>query len=147
MKVILRQNVEKLGKQGETVSVKDGYARNFLFPKKLALPATPQNLRFIDQEKRRVAVKEIKEKTEAEALASKLSQISLTVIKKVGENDILYGSVTAAEISDLLKREGIEIDKRKIEIEEPIKTLGIFTVPVKVHQDVTAEVKVWIVKE
>lgn len=147
MKVILRADVEKLGKRGDIVKVADGYARNYLLPKGLALKETSSNLKLFEEEKKLLAVKQVKEKAEAEAIAEKIKQISITIVKKVGENEVLYGSVTSAEIADLLIKEGIEIDRRKIEIDDPIKTTGIFNVPIKIHPEVTAELKVWVVKE
>ncbi len=147
MKIVLKEDVHKLGKRGETLNVADGYARNYLLPKGLALVANSHNLRLLELEKKKIVAKEIKERAEAEVLAARLENISLTVVKKVGENDILYGSVTTAEISDLLKNEGIEIDKKKIELDEAIKTTGIFTIPIKIYKDISAEIKLWIVKE
>lgn len=147
MKVILRADVEKLGKRGDIVKVADGYARNYLLPKGLALKETSSNLKLFEEEKKLLAVKQVKEKAEAEAIAEKIKQISITIVKKVGENEVLYGSVTSAEIADLLIKEGIEIDRRKIEIDDPIKTTGIFNIPIKIHPEVTAELKVWVVKE
>lgn len=147
MKVILKADVEKLGKRGDIVKVADGYARNFLLPKGLALKENPSNLKIIEEEKKLLAVKQVKEKAEAETMAEKLKQVSITVVKKVGENEVLYGSVTSSEIADLLKKEGIEVDRRKIEIADPIKTTGIFNVPIKIHPEVSAEIKVWVVKE
>jgi large subunit ribosomal protein L9 len=147
LKVILRADVEKLGKRGDAVKVADGYARNYLLPKGLALIETPGSLKIIEEEKKLLAVKQVKEKAEAEALSEKLKQVSLTIVKKVGENEVLYGSVTSTEIEELLKKEGIEVDRRKIELSEPIKTTGIFNVPIKIHPEVTSEIKVWVVKE
>lgn len=147
MKVVLKEDIDNVGKRGEKVDVADGYARNYLLPKGLALLATIHNLKLLDIEKRKIVAHEIKEKAEAEVLAGKLAQKSLTVVRKVGESDILYGSVTAADICELLQKEGIEIDRRKIELEEPIKTTGIFTIPIRIYKDVSAEIKLWIVKE
>lgn len=147
MKVILRADVEKLGKRGDVVKVANGYARNYLLPKGLALQETPENLKIIEEHKILLAVKQVKEKAEAEDIADKLKQVSLTIVKKVGENEVLYGSVTTLEIAELLKKEGIDIDRRKIEMVDSIKTTGIFNVPIKIHAEVTAEIKVWVVKE
>jgi large subunit ribosomal protein L9 len=147
LKVILKADVEKLGKRGDIVKVADGYARNYLLPRGLALKESSDNLKIIEEEKKLLAVKQVKEKAEAEVMAEKLKQISITIVKKVGENEALYGSVTSTEIADLLKKEGMEVDRRKIEIGDPIKTTGIFNVPIKVHPEVTAEIKVWVVKE
>jgi large subunit ribosomal protein L9 len=147
MRIVLRENVEKLGRRGEVVKVANGFARNFLLPKKLALEATDANLKRIEQERRVREVHEAKEKQEFQALASRLSQLSLTAVRKVGENETLYGSVTNGDVGELLEKEGFSIDKRKILLDEPIKSLGIYEVPVKLHPEVTATVKVWVVKE
>jgi large subunit ribosomal protein L9 len=140
MKLVLRQDVDKLGKRGEVIKVADGYGRNFLLPKQLALEATPGNLKRVELEHRGVEVKRVRERQEAEELARRLAAVSCTVARKVGENDALYGSVTNADIAAFL-------DKRKIVLEEPLKALGIYTVPVRLHPEVTAEIKVWVVKE
>ena len=147
MKIVLRTDVETLGRRGEVVRVADGYARNYLLPKKLALEATPGNLKLIEQERRVQEVHEAKEKQEAEALAARIAQLSCTAVRKVGENEVLYGSVTGADVAELLEKEGFSLDKRKILLEEPIKSLGIYEVPIKLHPQVTASVKVWVVKE
>jgi large subunit ribosomal protein L9 len=147
MKVILRSDVERLGQTGEVVSVAAGYARNYLLPRGLALEASPKNMERIELDKKREVKAQQQRKEEAQALASRLEQISLTISKQAGESDKLFGTVTAMEIAQALEKEGQEIDKRKIELEEPIKTLGIYTVPVKLHADVTAKVKLWVVKE
>jgi len=147
MKVILRSDVERLGRTGEVVTVKPGYARNYLFPRGLALEASNRAVELIEVEKKRDVKLQEKKREEATALASKLEQLSLTISKQAGESDKLFGSVTAMEVAESLAKEGFEIDKRKIEIEEPIKTLGIYTVPVKLHAEVTAKVKLWVVKE
>jgi large subunit ribosomal protein L9 len=129
------------------VKVAEGYARNFLLPKGKALPATAGNLKTIEREKRRYVVQQAKEKQEAESQAQRLAGLSCTVVRKVGENDVLYGSVTAADIAEYLEKDGIAIDKRRIQIAEPIKSLGIYTIPVRLHSEVTAQLKVWVVKE
>jgi large subunit ribosomal protein L9 len=147
MKLVLRQDVDKLGKRGEVVKVADGYGRNFLLPKQLALEATPGNLKRVEREHRGVEVKRVRERQEAEDLARRLAAVSCTVARKVGENDALYGSVTNADIAAFLEKEGFGLDKRKIVLEEPLKALGIYTVPVRLHPEVTAEIKVWVVKE
>lgn len=147
MKLVLRQDIDKLGKRGEVVKVSDGYGRNFLLPKQLALPATPGNLKRVELERRGVEVKHVRERQEAEDLARRLAAVSCTVARKVGENDALYGSVTNADIAAFLEKEGFGLDKRKIVLEEPIKALGIYAVPVRLHPEVTAEIKVWVVKE
>ncbi len=147
MKVILRQDVDKLGSAGDVVTVKDGYARNYLIPKQLAYPATPSNLRRFEEEKKRLLMQSEREKRQAEILAKELEKASCTISVAVGEEDKLFGSVTSQDIAEALQEKGIEIDKRKIQLEEPIKALGIYTVPVKLHPEVTANVKVWVVKK
>jgi len=147
MRIVLRTDVESLGRRGEVVKVADGYARNYLLPKRLAMEATPGNLKLIEQERRVQEVHEAKEKQEAEALAARIAQLSCTAVRKVGENEVLYGSVTGADVAELLEKEGFSLDKRKILLEEPIKSLGIYEVPIKLHPQVTASVKVWVVKE
>jgi large subunit ribosomal protein L9 len=147
MRIVLRENVEKLGRRGEVVKVADGYARNFLLPKKLAFEATDANLKRIEQERRVREVQESRDKQEAQALSTRMSQLSLTAVRKVGENEILYGSVTNGDVAELLEKEGFTIDKRKILLDDPIKSLGIYEVAVKLHPEVTATIKVWVVKE
>jgi large subunit ribosomal protein L9 len=147
MRIVLRTDVENVGRRGEVIKVANGFARNFLLPKKLALEATPGNMKRIDQERKVQEVHEAKEKQEAEALAGKIAQLSCTAVRKVGENEVLYGSVTTADIAELLEKEGYSLDKRKILLDEPIKALGIYEVPVKIHPQVTASLKVWVVKE
>jgi large subunit ribosomal protein L9 len=147
MKVILRKNSEKLGSVGEVVSVKDGYARNYLIPRSIAYEATEGSLRQLEEERKqqsRVVDKEIKQ---AEALASKLEKISITIKMKVGEEDKLFGSVTAQMIADELVEKEITLDKRHIVLEEPLKALGIYDVPVKLAGGVNGKIKVWIVRE
>lgn len=146
MKVILTQNYETLGNEGEVVNVKPGYARNFLLPQNIALTYTPGNLKQYEEMKKLKAVRENKDKVEAEALAEKLNKISCTASVEVGEGDKLFGSVTSQNICDLLKEKGVEIDRRKIVLDEPIKALGIYTVPIKLHSEVEAKIKVWVVK-
>jgi len=147
MRVVLREDIDKLGRRGEVREVAAGYARNFLLPKGKALPATDGNMKRVEQERRRYAVIEAKEKEDAAAVGRRIAGVSCTIVRKVGENDQLYGSVTAADIGEYLAKEGIEIDKRRILLEEPIKALGIYTIPVKLHADVQGEVRVWVVKE
>lgn len=147
MKVILRQNYEGLGSIGDVVAVKDGYARNFLVPRKIAYRATASSLKALEEEKKQHERKEVKSMKEAEALASKLSSLSLTIPMKVGEDEKLFGSVTSQMIADALATQNFTVDKRDITLEEPIKALGIFEVPVKVHSKVSAKVKVWVVRE
>jgi large subunit ribosomal protein L9 len=147
MKVILKSDIERLGKTGEVVNVAAGYARNYLFPQGKALQASARNMEVIEVEKKSIARAQERKKVESAALAEKLEQLSLTISKQAGENDKLFGTVTAMEIAGALEKEGHEIDKRKIMLEEPIKTLGIYSVPIRLHAEVTAQVKVWVVKE
>jgi large subunit ribosomal protein L9 len=147
MKIVLRQDVDKLGKRGEVVSVAAGYGRNYLVPKLMALPATPSNLKRVELDRHRQTIRGVRERGDAESLAQRLGRVSCTVARKVGEGDVLFGSVTNGDIAAFLEKEGLGIDKRKILLEEPIKALGIYTVPVRLHPEVTAEIKVWVVKE
>lgn len=147
MEVILRDHVEHLGSRGEIVKVADGYARNYLLPRKLALPATPANRNWVARERRIVEAKEAEARGAAEALAARLAALDITIIRKVGENDQLYGSVTNADIGDVLTEKGFELDRRKILLPDPIKALGEFTVPVKLHRDVTGQLKVVVNRE
>ena len=147
MKLILREDIEKVGKRGEVVEVAAGYGRNFLLPKGMAYSYSTGNARKVEVERRITNLHVAREKREAEDLAAKLSQISTTIVRKVGENETLYGSVTNADIAEALEKEGFTVDRRKILLEEPMKTLGIYTVPVRIHPEVTAELKVWVVKE
>ncbi|MDP1678482.1 MAG: 50S ribosomal protein L9 [Bacteroidota bacterium] len=147
MKVILRQNYSQLGNIGDVVEVKNGFARNFLIPRSIAFRATEGNLKALEQEKIQHARKEGKVVQDFEKLAAQLGSISLTITMKVGEDDKLFGAVTSQMISESLTEKGYSIDKRIIELEEPIKTLGIFEVPVKLHTKVSAKVKVWVVRE
>jgi large subunit ribosomal protein L9 len=147
MQIVLKEDIEKLGHRGEIVKVADGYARNYLLPLGKALPATPGNLKVIEREKRRYVVRLTKEKEENETLAGRIQALSLTLVRKVGESDVLYGSVTSGDIAEALSKEGVVVDKRRIQLPEPIKSLGIYTIPVRLHPEVTAEVKVWVVKE
>jgi large subunit ribosomal protein L9 len=147
MEVILRDHVEKLGKRGEIVKVSDGYARNYLLPRKLALPATEGNRKHVERERKIMETREAEEKSQAEAIASRLSTIDITIARRVGETEQLYGSVTAVDIADFLKTKGFEIDRRKLILPEPIKTIGEHDVPLKLHREVTAPLKVKVVKE
>ena len=147
MKVILRKEHEKLGQIGTAVVVKDGYARNYLIPRGIAFPATDGGMRALEEEKKQAARRSNKELKESEKLAANLEKVSLTVKMNVGEDEKLFGSVTSQMISDVLKEQGFTIDKRVIDLEEPIKALGIYTVNVKLHQNVIGKVKVWVVAE
>ncbi len=147
MKIILRQNYTTLGAIGDVVDVKDGYARNFLIPRNIAFRATAGNLKALEEEKKLLARKEEKTMKDAEKLSAQLASASVTISMKVGEDDKLFGAVTSQMIADSLNEKGYTIDKRIIELEEPIKTLGIFEVPVKLHSKVVTKVKVWVVRE
>ncbi|MFA3782560.1 50S ribosomal protein L9 [Melioribacteraceae bacterium 4301-Me] len=147
MKVILRKNYDKLGKVGEVVEVKDGFARNFLIPRQIAYQATKGNILSFEEEKKQILKREAKELEAAQKLAAELEKISITIPVKVGEEDKIFGSVTNQMIADSLKEKGYEVDKRKIEIAEPIKALGIYSVNIKLHPSVSATVKTWVVRE
>lgn len=142
MKVILIEELRGLGSRGDVVSVKDGYARNFLIPKKLAREATPGNLKAVEQERKKWALLGQQEKEVALRAADRVKGIKITVTKRVGEHGQLFGSVTANEIADALHAKGIEVDKRRIELGQPIKTLGVHDVEVKLHRDVAAHIQV-----
>jgi large subunit ribosomal protein L9 len=147
VKVILRQNLDQLGQIGDVIEVKDGYARNFLIPKKIAYPATEGYLKTLEEEKRQLARRQQKELRSAEKLAADLEKVSLTIPMKVGEEDKLFGAVTPQMIAEHLAEKGFEIDKKKIEIEEQIKATGVFTVNVRLHTNIIAKLKVWVVAE
>jgi large subunit ribosomal protein L9 len=147
MKVILRKDFETLGKIGDVVAVKDGYARNYLLPRQIAYRATTSSLRALEEEKKQHERQEQKQLKDAEKIGSELEKVSITIAMKVGEDDKLFGSVTSQMIADALKEKGFTVDKRTIELEEPIKTLGIFEVPVKLHTKISAKAKVWVVRE
>ena len=147
MEVILRQHVDNLGNRGDIVKVADGYARNFLLPRKLALPATDGNRKHVERERKIMEAREAEEKGQAEAIASRLSAVDIAIARRVGETEQLYGSVTASDIAEYLKGKGFEIDRRKLILPEPIKTLGEHNVPLKLHRDVTLPLKVKVVRE
>ena len=147
MKIILRQDHDKLGKLGDIVDVKDGYARNFLIPRNIGYQATPGNLRAHEEEKKQIAARQQKDLNNAEKLAAELEKISITLKVKVGEDEKLFGSVTSQMIADALQEKGISIDKRIVDLDEPIKALGIYTVNVKLNSTTTGKVKVWVVSE
>jgi large subunit ribosomal protein L9 len=144
VEVILREHVENLGRRGDIVKVADGYARNFLLPRKLALQVTEENKRQISRERTKAEAKEADELKEAQALATRLGLVEITIERRVGEHDTLYGSVTSADIADALAARELPIDRRKIQLGEPLRTLGEHTVQVKLHREVTAPVKVTI---
>ncbi len=147
MKIILRDDVENVGKVGEVVTVKDGFARNFLIPRKLAIPATTGNLRAIGTVKLQKDQRDKKRLREADRIKMGLEKISCTAEVQVGEEDKVFGSVTSAHIAELLKEQGFEIDRRDILLDEPLKALGVYTVDIKLERDVTAKLKVWVVKK
>lgn len=147
MEVILRQHVDHLGERGQIVKVANGYARNYLLPRKLALQATEGNKRHVERERKIMESREADEKGQAEAIASRLSDVQITIARRVGETDQLYGSVTAADISDYLKTKGFDVDRRKLVLVDPIKTLGEHSVPLKLHRNVMVPLKVNVVKE
>jgi large subunit ribosomal protein L9 len=147
MEVILREHVEHLGRRGDVVKVAPGYARNYLLPRNLALAVTQGNRRIIERERKIAEAREAEEKQTADAVAARLAQVELTFERRVGETEQLYGSVTSADLSEALGAKGLEIEKRKIHLDEPIKAIGEFTVPVRLHRDVTAQVKVHVVKQ
>lgn len=146
-KIILRQDYENLGTIGEVVEVKSGYARNFLIPRGIAYRATDGALRAVEAEKHAYNAKQARLEGDARAIAEKLESVSITIPMKVGEEDRLFGSVTAQMISEELARQGHTIDRRNIQIEEPIRTLGMYDVQVKLHRDVTTSLKVFVVNE
>jgi large subunit ribosomal protein L9 len=147
MEIILRQAVENLGKPGDVVDVKPGYARNYLIPRGLALPATDGYKKQIEQQKAHLEARENERVAAARALAARLEQVSLTFSARVGEEDKLFGSVTAADVAQQLQGQGFDVEKRQVELHEPIKTLGVFRVPVKLHAEVKPEVRVWVIKQ
>jgi len=147
MEVILREHVDNLGKRGEIVKVADGYARNFLLPRKLALLATDANRKHIERERKIVEVRESQEKGQAEGVAARLATLEIVIERRVGDTEQLYGSVTASDIADVLKGKGFEVDRRRIILPEPIKAIGDHDVPLKLHREVTVQLKVRVRKE
>ncbi len=147
MEVILREDVAKLGRRGEVVKVAEGYGRNFLLPRGLAMPVTDANKAQIEKERKVHEARMAKEKAEFESLAQRIGTLRFVAPRKVGENDVLYGSVTSGDIAEFLKAKGIEIDKRKVQLDEPIKHLGEHDVKIKLHTEVVANLKVTVSKE
>lgn len=147
MKVILKQDVEKLGKTGEVVKVADGYGRNYLIPRHIAIPATPGNLKVMEIERLAAARRDQRDKAAASLVARELVKLVVTIRRKAGEGGTLYGSVTSIDIADFLITHKIDIDKRKIQLEEPIKSIGEFQVPVRLHREVTVPIKVVVEAE
>ena len=146
MKVVLLEDIPRLGKMGDLIQTKDGYARNYLLPKKIAVPANPQNLKTLEHQKTLLQQKQNRIKRDAEKLAQKIEKISCTISKPAGEEDKLFGAVTSLDIEESLNEEGLKIDRKRIQLEEPIKSLGIYKVPIKLHPEVTANLKIWVVK-
>ena len=147
MKVILRQNVDALGLEGDTVDVAVGYARNYLIPKGLALQANEQNIKFIETQRKKIELRRIKDKEDAEKIRERIAEVAITISQKVGEEEKLYGSVTSMDIASRLEELGISIDRRKIGLDKPIKSVGEFDIPIKLHPKVTAFIKVSVVPE
>ena len=147
MQVILRDDMDNLGKSGEVVNVKPGYARNYLLPRGLAVKATASDVARVEHDKRVIAARTAKLAKEAQAEADKLSQVSVSIARAVGEEDKLYGSVTSRDIAEALREKGVVVDSKKIHLDEPIKALGMVEIPVKLGRGVTANIKVWVVKE
>jgi large subunit ribosomal protein L9 len=147
MEVILREEVEKLGRRGDMVKVASGYARNFLLPKRLAVLATESNKKIVEQEKEAYLRREAKVVTEAQDLAKMMGSVSVTIAQKAGENDHLFGSVTAGDIANALEKQGYNVDRRKVQLDEPIKQLGDFKATVRLHREVSLEIPVHVVRE
>jgi large subunit ribosomal protein L9 len=147
MEVILIKDVEKVGRAGSVIKVKDGFARNLLFPKGLAVEVTPGNLKELEGKKKKIAQEQEEKKQEALAIKERISALSLTIPALAQDEKDLYGSITSHEIADLLKEEGVQIDKSLIQLDEPIKALGVYEVPVKLHAEVIVKLKVWVVKK
>ncbi|HEY4682050.1 MAG TPA: 50S ribosomal protein L9 [Candidatus Acidoferrales bacterium] len=147
MDVILEQDVEKLGTRGQVVVVADGYARNYLFPRKLAVPATPANRKRLEQLRSVMVRQEAKEKSDAELLAKQLTGLSLTLVRKAGETDQLFGSVTAMDVAEALATKGFQVDKRKIILDDPIKVLGEFDIPLRLHREVSVNIHLHLKRE
>lgn len=144
----MTQDLDKFGKSGCVIKVKDGFARNFLFPRNLAIPATPENLKRVEQERKRIEALRQREKEHAVNLASRLSGISITIPAQVHDEDKLYGSISACEIAGALKEEGVsEVDRDSVILDEPIKSTGVYDVKIKLHPEVAAKIKVWVVKK
>ncbi|MGC8762869.1 MAG: 50S ribosomal protein L9 [Acidobacteriota bacterium] len=147
MKIILKEDVENLGKRGAVVTVKDGYARNYLLPKGMAMRFTPGAVKVLEQERRMYEARQLKAKEDAQAVAEKLEALELSVLKRAGDQDVLYGSVTPTDVADLLKEKGFTVDKRKIVLHEPIKKLGEYEIPIRLHPEVAPKVKLVVRKE
>ena len=147
MEVILREHVDNLGRRGDLVQVADGYARNYLLPRKLALLPTDGNRKQIERERAKFEIKELEEQKAAQAVAERMSTIEIEIARRVGETEALYGSVTSGDIAEALAAKGFDLDRRKLQLPEPIKKIGAYDVPVKLHRDVTVQLKVRVVAE
>jgi large subunit ribosomal protein L9 len=147
MEVILKKRVETLGDEGDILIVANGYARNYLIPMQLAVRATEKNRRLLEHERRLVAAQGEKAKVRAEELASRIAEVTCTIQRRAGENDRLFGSITSMDIADALASQDIEVDRRNIELDEPIRELGVFMVPIRFHADVTADIQIVVVRE
>jgi large subunit ribosomal protein L9 len=147
MEVILREDIDKLGHRGQVVNVSPGYARNFLLPKRLAVAATESNKKIVEQERHAALRREAKEVADAQELARIMAGVSVTIAQKAGENDQLFGSVTAKDIAELLEKQGYSIERRKVHLDEPIKTLGEHKVAIRLHKEVSVEIPVLVTKE
>lgn len=147
MQVILKERVENLGEPGDIVAVKPGYARNYLLPHGFAYEATAANIKRIEGEKEKLAAKAAGQLADARSRAGAIENISLTFHARAGEEGRLFGSITSADIAERLAEQGVEVDRRHIELEEPIKALGVFNVPIRLHAEVRPEIKVWVIKE
>ncbi|MBN1211168.1 MAG: 50S ribosomal protein L9 [candidate division Zixibacteria bacterium] len=147
MKVILREDVKDIGTAGQLVEVKSGYGRNYLIPRNLAIPATEANIKAIGEIGKQKTIREKKQRREAEIVRDKIEQLSISVPMLVGEEDKIFGSVTSHDLAALMEKEGVKVDRRLIQLEEPIRSLGVYTVPVKVDKEVTANLKVWVIKK
>jgi large subunit ribosomal protein L9 len=147
MEIILLEDIPSLGKVGDLVRVSDGYGRNYLLPRKLAIKATPNNRKRLEHQKRFAQDKTDKVKRDAEKLAKSIEEFSCTITKPVGESGKLFGSVTSKEIEEHLNENGFQIDRKNIELEEPIKNLGVYTIPIRLHPELTANLKLWVVRE
>jgi large subunit ribosomal protein L9 len=147
MEVILREDIDKLGTRGQVIKVASGYARNYLLPQRLAVPATGANKKIVEQERQAHLRKEAKLKTESQDLAKLMTGATVTIAQKAGENDQLFGSVTSKDVAEALEKKGFSIDRRKIQMDEPIKQLGEHKVPVRLHREVSTEITVQVVRE
>lgn len=147
MEVILKKRVETLGDEGDILTVANGYARNYLIPMQLAVRATEKNRRMLEHERQLLAAQGEKAKVRAEELASRIAEVTCTIQRRAGENDRLFGSITSMDIAEALASQDIEVDRRNIELDEPIRELGVFTVPIRFHADVTADIQIVVVRE